>query len=76
MFLYWEGHLQLIIDTLLNGGMPHLKGECYPKPSADIPIYAVNMDLTWKAKAMSPRFGNGAFLLCIEALYQKLTTGS
>ena len=25
------------------------------------------------AKAPIPRFGNGAFLLCLEALYEKMT---
>ena len=27
----------------------------------------------WMAKAPIPRFGNGAFLLCLEALYEKMT---
>merc|ERR1711881_629867 len=31
------------------------------------------MDLAWKAKAEQPRFGNGAFLVCLEALYRKFT---
>lgn len=27
----------------------------------------------WMAKSPIPRFGNGAFLVCLEALYEKLT---
>ena len=27
----------------------------------------------WMAKAPIPRFGNGAFLLCLEALFEKTT---
>jgi len=71
--LHWEGNLQLIIDTLLCQGIPNFKPLDYPLIQKKIPIYAVNMDLTWKAKAGTPRFGNGAFLLCLEALFSKIT---
>lgn len=71
--LHWEGNLQLIIDTLLCEGSPSSKPDNYPMRTKKIPIYAVNMDLTWKAKANTPRFGNGAFLLCLEALFFKIT---
>lgn len=71
--LNWEGNLQLIIDTLLCEGIPNCKPVDYPVIHNKIPIYAVNMDLTWQAKAATPRFGNGAFLLCLEALYSKIT---
>jgi len=71
--LHWEGNLQLILDTLLCSGFPNRKPKNYPKIDKKIPIYAVNMDLTWKAKANTPRFGNGAFLLCLESLYEKIT---
>jgi len=68
--LNWEGALQLILDVIQTDGRP---GE---KPSgsvAQIPVLASNMDLQWMAKAPIPRFGNGAFLLCLEALYEKMT---
>ena len=31
------------------------------------------MDLQWMAEANMPRFGHGAFLLCLENLYKKVT---
>ena len=31
------------------------------------------MDLQWMAEAIMPRFGHGAFLLCLEDLYKKVT---
>ena len=31
------------------------------------------MDLQWMAEAVMPRFGHGAFLLCLENLYKKIT---
>jgi len=69
--LKWEGALQLILDVLQSNG-DLAKG----KPDGDIeqiPLMASNMDLQWMAKAPIPRFGNGAFLLCLEALFEKTT---
>lgn len=71
--LHWESQLQIILDTLLSNGIPGQRIPSYPVPPAQLPVYAVNMDLSWKAKAEQPRFGNGAFLLCLEALYKKFT---
>jgi ribonucleotide monophosphatase NagD (HAD superfamily) len=31
------------------------------------------MDLQWMAESVLPRFGHGAFLLCLESLYKKIT---
>ncbi|KDR13978.1 haloacid dehalogenase-like hydrolase domain-containing 5 isoform X1 [Zootermopsis nevadensis] len=67
----WETSLQLLIDTLMTDGMlahpvSHL---VYPH----IPLLACNMDLQWMAEAWMPRFGHGAFLLCLENLYKKVT---
>ena len=38
-----------------------------------LPILACNMDLQWMAEAVMPRLGHGAFLLCLENLYKKVT---
>ncbi|XP_046405551.1 haloacid dehalogenase-like hydrolase domain-containing 5 isoform X4 [Ischnura elegans] len=67
----WETSLQLLVDLLLTNGMPTgLPSELiYPH----IPIIACNMDLQWMAEANMPRFGHGAFLLCLENLYKKIT---
>ena len=36
-------------------------------------LFYYNHFIQWMAKAPIPRFGNGAFLLCLEALYEKMT---
>ena len=36
-------------------------------------MIACNMDLQWMAEAIMPRFGHGAFLVCLEELYKKIT---
>jgi len=68
--LNWEGALQLILDVIQTDGRP---GSKPPANVNQIPVLASNMDLQWMAKAPIPRFGNGAFLLCLEALYEKMT---
>lgn len=67
----WETSLQLIMDVLMSNGLPSKAppGILYPH----IPVLACNMDLQWMAEACMPRFGHGAFLLCLEALYKKIT---
>ncbi|KAF4533280.1 hypothetical protein B566_EDAN010515 [Ephemera danica] len=61
----------LLIDILMTNGLPNkpFTSVVYPH----IPVLACNMDLQWMAEACMPRFGHGAFLLCLEALYKKLT---
>nr|CAD7443614.1 unnamed protein product [Timema bartmani] len=67
----WETALQLLVDLLMTNGHPN------KAPSQDnhphIPLLACNMDLQWMAEACMPRFGHGAFLLCLEHLYKKIT---
>jgi len=66
----WETSLQLLIDVLMTNG----KLESQPMaPYPHLPILACNMDLQWMAEAHMPRFGHGSFLLCLEALYKKVT---
>ncbi|CAG0919402.1 unnamed protein product [Notodromas monacha] len=68
----WEVSLQLIVDALTTNGKP-----CPPLPKKlpypHIPILACNTDLHWMAEACLPRFGHGAFLVCLENLYKKIT---
>jgi len=65
----WETNLQLIIDIIVTQGKPNR----IPDTNApQIPVLAVNMDLLWMAKATTPRFGHGAFLVCLESLYKKI----
>ncbi|XP_013073010.2 haloacid dehalogenase-like hydrolase domain-containing 5 isoform X2 [Biomphalaria glabrata] len=68
----WETDLQLIIDLLLTEGKPNITPEdLFSVPQ--IPVIACNMDLVFMAEACMPRFGHGAFLLCLESLYKKIT---
>jgi ribonucleotide monophosphatase NagD (HAD superfamily) len=63
----WECSLQLLLDVLMTNGDPRQKFKFVPEPH--LPIIACNKDVTFKGSAMLPRFGNGAFLECLEALY-------
>lgn len=69
--IFWETQLQLIVDLLMTNGMPSHLPEDIPYPH--IPILACNMDLLWVSEAPIPRYGHGAFLLCLESLYKKIT---
>lgn len=67
----WETPLQLMVDLLLTTGMPVGLQKAIPYPH--IPVLACNMDLLWVSEAPIPRYGHGAFLLCLESLYKKIT---
>ncbi|XP_045056516.2 haloacid dehalogenase-like hydrolase domain-containing 5 isoform X2 [Desmodus rotundus] len=67
----WETSLQLIMDVLLSNGNPGTGLATVPYPH--LPVLASNMDLLWMAEAKMPRFGHGTFLLCLEAIYRKVT---
>ncbi|XP_076447828.1 haloacid dehalogenase-like hydrolase domain-containing 5 isoform X2 [Babylonia areolata] len=69
---HWESNLQLLMDLLLTEGKP-TQAPTDPYSVPQIPVIACNMDLVFMAEACMPRFGHGAFLLCMEALYSKLT---
>ena len=64
-------NLFLSIDTLVTNGLPANSPKSIPYPH--LPVLACNMDLQWMAEAVMPRFGHGAFLLCLENLYKKVT---
>ncbi|CAK9805875.1 Haloacid dehalogenase-like hydrolase domain-containing 5 [Anthophora quadrimaculata] len=68
----WEAPLQLIVDLLMTNGMPTGLPDEIPYPH--IPVLACNMDLLWVSEAPIPRYGHGAFLLCLESLYKKITS--
>lgn len=67
----WETSLQLLVDVLITSGTPSV--EPTPVPYPHLPVLACNMDLQWMAEAPMPRFGHGAFLVCLENLYKKIT---
>ncbi|KAL5014498.1 hypothetical protein ScPMuIL_008768 [Solemya velum] len=68
----WESCLQLLVDLLLTEGKP-TKSPKSRSAIKQLPIIACNMDLVYMAEACMPRFGHGAFLVCLEALFKKLT---
>jgi HAD superfamily hydrolase (TIGR01456 family) len=68
---HWESSLQIIIDLLVTHGHPDNEPETTPKKH--LPVIACNMDLRFMERSHMPRFGHGAFLVCLEALYQKVT---
>lgn len=65
----WETSLQILTDILLTHGNPDMTSN-NSNIDTHIPIVACNKDLVFKAVADLPRFGHGAFLLCLEALYK------
>lgn len=64
----WESSLQLLIDLLKTDGLPTRPPTCVPEQH--MPIIACNMDLQFMDRACMPRYGHGAFLVCLEALYK------
>ncbi|CAF0730523.1 unnamed protein product [Adineta steineri] len=70
--IHWETSLQIITDILLTHGNPNITSNS-SNIGDHIPIIACNKDLVFKAVADLPRFGHGAFLTCLEALYKKLS---
>lgn len=68
---HWESSLQLIVDILKTNGKPDKAPEAVPE--THLPVIACNMDLQFMDRACMPRYGHGAFLCCLEALYKKVT---
>lgn len=66
----WERSLQVITDLLLTDGNPNVIPTELKTDREHIPVIACNRDLVFKAAADLPRFGHGAFLTCLEALYK------
>lgn len=69
----WESHLQLLVDLLITEGVPRSGHQpTSVKNVKQLPVIACNMDLVFMHQACMPRFGHGAFLVCLEALYKKI----
>lgn len=68
--IQWESALQVITDLLLTDGNPAVVCTTPTEKRPHIPVIACNRDLVFKAAADLPRFGHGAFLTCLEALYK------
>lgn len=68
---HWESALQIIVDLLVTHGQPDRQPNIQPRKH--LPVIACNMDLRFMERSHMPRFGHGAFLVCLEALYKKVT---
>jgi len=68
---HWESSLQIIVDVLLTHGKPDSQEEIHPRKH--LPVIACNMDLRFMERCQMPRLAHGAFLVCLEALYKKVT---
>eukprot|EP00123_Amoebidium_parasiticum_P001534 comp12648_c0_seq1/m.7704 comp12648_c0_seq1/g.7704 ORF comp12648_c0_seq1/g.7704 comp12648_c0_seq1/m.7704 type:complete len:354 (-) comp12648_c0_seq1:98-1159(-) len=66
--LKWERQLQVLCDILTSHGTPGMQA-----PHQVVPIWFTNPDFLWAAQHSQPRFGQGAFRMCLETLYQRLT---
>lgn len=67
----WESALQILVDVLRSDGRPNQ----VPASSSyrQLPVVACNMDLQFQHSAPMPRYGHGAFLVCLEGLFKKVT---
>lgn len=68
--LDWGVELQVLIDAL-SGGDPVGSGN-----QQAIDLYASNPDFLWQAQYPVSRFGAGAFIECLRALWQRKTGGA
>ncbi|PSC67257.1 HAD-superfamily subfamily IIA hydrolase [Micractinium conductrix] len=66
----WYRELQLMIDVLTSRGAP---GHAPPPGTPPVEVYFSNPDLLWANEFPTPRFGQGAFSACLEALHEKVT---
>eukprot|EP01135_Chromosphaera_perkinsii_P006852 Nk52_evm7s621 gene=Nk52_evmTU7s621 len=65
----WEGCLQVAIDLLRSNGVP---GMPYEKEQV-VPYFSSNADFLWMAEHNEPRFGQGAFTMCLNTLFEGMT---
>lgn len=71
---HWESVVQIVVDVLTTNGNPD--NQPATRQEKHLPVIACNMDLTFMERCHMPRFGHGAFLVCLEALYKKVSGNS
>jgi HAD superfamily hydrolase (TIGR01456 family) len=75
----WYSDLQILLDILLDHHKRHpspLRSHAHDGGAhtpAQIPVYFSNGDLQWSAQHHSPRLAQGAFHVCLGALYKEIT---
>lgn len=67
----WYLDLQLATDVLVGGGVLGRRMEDVPDEAPQVDLFFSNPDLLWANEHSAPRFGQGAFMTCLEALYTK-----
>jgi HAD superfamily hydrolase (TIGR01456 family) len=71
----WHDDLQILVDVLRSDGVP---GRAVPPASPTpqpVAFYCCNFDFLFAAEHPVPRFGPGAFLEALKALYARATGG-
>lgn len=71
----WAVDLQVLIDVLA-GGKPVGTGTNSGVLQQAVEVYASNPDFVWQAEYAAPRFGQGAFIECLAALWRRRSGGS
>lgn len=66
----WYKELQVMMDVLTSKGVPGRKNP--PADAADVQVFFSNPDLLWANEFPAPRFGQGSFAVCLEALHEKI----
>lgn len=69
----WYTDLQLLVDTLVGGGVLGRRKSEIPSGTPPVPVFFSNPDILWSNQFSAPRFGQGAFAACVELLYEKAT---
>ena len=69
----WYIDLQLVLDVVLGKGTVGRRREDLDSDEPQIPVFFSNPDLLWANECAAPRFGQGAFAACVEALHEKVT---
>ncbi|GAB4814223.1 hypothetical protein N2152v2_001269 [Parachlorella kessleri] len=63
--------LQIMMDVLTSKGVPGRRHT--PQAAPPVEVFFSNPDLLWANEFPTPRFGQGAFAACLEALHEKMT---
>ncbi|KAL1918677.1 uncharacterized protein VTP21DRAFT_2699 [Calcarisporiella thermophila] len=70
----WGCDMQIIVDVLTSRGGFLGTAQDTDKPTQQVPIYFSNPDIIWSTDFPLPRYGQGAFRLALDALFE-WTTG-
>jgi HAD superfamily hydrolase (TIGR01456 family) len=69
----WYADLQLIMDVVGGGGVLGRRPEDNAPGAPPVDVFFSNPDLLFANEFPAPRFGQGAFAACLEALHQRVS---